>query len=96
LQTAGHKVSVILLTKNSAATIQKSLESIFQQTRQPKEVVVVDGSSSDGTLDIVKKYPVKLVSEPGLGFGHARNVGVQNDSGDIIFFIDSDCYAEAD
>lgn len=96
MQTDGHKVSVILLTKNSAATVQKSLESIFQQTRQPDEVVVVDGSSNDGTLDIVSKYPVKLVSEPGLGFGHARNVGVQNASGNIVFFIDSDCYAEPD
>jgi glycosyltransferase involved in cell wall biosynthesis len=96
LQTDGHKVSVILLTKNSVATVQKSLESIFKQTRQPDEVVVVDGNSSDGTLDIVRNYPVKLVSEPGLGFGHARNVGVQNASGDIIFFIDSDCYAEPD
>jgi len=96
LQTDGHKISVILLTKNSSTTVQKSLESIFKQTRQPDEVVVVDGNSSDGTLDIVKKYPVRLVSEPGLGFGHARNLGVKNASGDIVFFIDSDCYAEPD
>jgi glycosyltransferase involved in cell wall biosynthesis len=96
LQTDGHKISVILLTKNSATTVQKSLESIFQQTRQPDEVVVVDGNSGDGTPDIVKKYPVKMVSEPGLGFGHARNLGVKNASGDIMFFIDSDCYAEPD
>jgi len=96
LQTNGHKVSVILLTKNSSETVQKSIESIFQQTRQPDEVVVVDGNSNDATLDIVKKYPVKLISEPGLGFGHARNLGVQNASGDILFFTDSDCYAEAD
>jgi glycosyltransferase involved in cell wall biosynthesis len=96
LQTDDHKVSVILLTKNSASTVQKSIESIFKQTRQPDEVVVVDGNSSDGTLDVVKKYPVKLVSEPGLGFGYARNLGVKNASGDIVFFIDSDCYAEPD
>jgi len=96
LQTDGHKVSVILLTKNSAATVQKSIESIFQQTRQPDEVVVVDGNSEDATLDIVEKYPVKLVSEQGLGFGHARNLGVKKASGDIVFFIDSDCYAEPD
>jgi len=76
--------------------VQKSIESIFQQTRQPDEVVVVDGNSDDATLDIVKKYPVKLVSEQGLGFGHARNLGVKNASGDIVFFIDSDCYAEPD
>jgi len=96
LQTHGRRVSVILLTKNSAATVQKSIESVFQQTRQPDEVVVVDGNSGDGTLEIVKKYPVRLVSEPGLGFGHARNLGVKNASGDIVFFMDSDCYAEPD
>jgi len=94
LQAEKHKVSVIVLTKNSALTVQKSIESIFQQTRQPDKVVVVDGNSSDGTIEIVKKYPVKLVSEPGLGFGHARNLGVKNASGDIVFFLDSDCYAE--
>jgi len=96
MQTNGRGVSVILLTKNSASTIQKSIESVFKQTRQPNEVMVVDGNSSDGTLDLVKKYPVKLVSELGLGFGHARNLGVKNASGDIVFFIDSDCYAEPD
>jgi glycosyltransferase involved in cell wall biosynthesis len=89
-----HKVSVILLTKNSSATVRKSLESVFNQTRKPDEVVVVDGGSADGTLEIVRQYPVKLVQEPGLGFGHARNLGVKNAEGDIVFFIDSDCYAE--
>ncbi len=94
MQKDNHRVTVILLTKNSASTVQKSIESVFQQSRPPDEVVVVDGNSSDGTLEIVKKYPVKLVTEPGLGFGYARNLGVKNASGDIVFFLDSDCYAE--
>jgi glycosyltransferase involved in cell wall biosynthesis len=96
MQADKHRVSVILLTKNSASTVQKSIESIFAQTRPPDEVVVVDGDSRDGTLEIVKKYPVKLVTEPGLGFGYARNLGVKNASGDIVFFHDSDCIAEPD
>lgn len=91
-----HKVSVVLLTKNSAKTVNKSLESVFSQTRKPDEVVVVDGNSTDGTLNIVKRYPVRLFTEPGLGFGYARNVGVQKAEGDIICFMDSDCYAEPD
>jgi cellulose synthase/poly-beta-1,6-N-acetylglucosamine synthase-like glycosyltransferase len=62
----------------------------------PDEVIVVDGNSQDDTLKIVREFPVKIVTEPGAGFGHARNVGVENASGDIIFFIDSDCYAEPD
>jgi GT2 family glycosyltransferase len=55
---------VVLLTKNSAATVRKSLESIFKQTRKPDEVVVVNGGSTDDTLDILSQYPVKLVAEP--------------------------------
>jgi glycosyltransferase involved in cell wall biosynthesis len=91
-----HRVSVILLTKNSVLTVEKSIESIFHQTLKPDEVVVVDGHSTDGTLDIVQRYTVKLVKEPGLGFGYARNLGVKNAAGDIIFFLDADCYAEPD
>jgi glycosyltransferase involved in cell wall biosynthesis len=94
LQIDDHKVSVVILTKNSAATVRKSFESIFKQTCKPDEVVVVDGSSRDDTLEIVRQYPVKLVSEPGLGFGYARNLGVETSEGNIIFFLDSDCYAE--
>jgi len=89
-----YKVSVVVLTKNSAATVRKTLDSVFNQTRKPDEVVVVDGNSSDDTLNIVRQYPVKLFSEPGLGFGYARNLGVKNSNGEIIFFVDSDCYAE--
>jgi len=59
------------------ATVRQSLESILKQTRKPDEVVVVDGGSTDGTLDILKRYTIKLVEEPGLGFGHARNLGVK-------------------
>jgi glycosyltransferase involved in cell wall biosynthesis len=94
LQTKNYKISVILLTKNSAATVNRTLESITNQTVKPDEIVVVDGNSKDGSQDIVKRYPIKLVTEPGLGFGHARNLGVKNAEGGIIFFIDSDCYAD--
>ena len=96
MSTGEQRVSVIVLTKNSASTVQKSLDSIFHQTRKPDEVVVVDGNSADGTLEVVKNYPVKLVTEPGLGFGHARNLGVENSVGEFVFFLDSDCYAEPD
>ena len=95
MQTKTYKISVVLLTKNSAETVKKTLESIVNQTCKPDEIVVVDGNSKDGTQDIVKRYPIKLVTEPGLGFGHARNLGVQNAEGGIIFFIDSDCYADS-
>lgn len=94
LQIDRYKVSVVLLTKNSVATVRKSLDSVFQQTRKPDEVVVVDGGSTDGTLEVVRQYPVRLVLEHGLGFGHARNLGVKTAEGDLVFFIDSDCYGD--
>jgi len=87
-------VSAVVLTKNSALTVKKTLESIFSQHRIPDEVVVVDGSSRDDTLAIVSNFPVKVVVEPGLGYGYARNLGIKEARGDLIFFIDSDCYAE--
>lgn len=96
LSEAPLKVSVVVLTRNSASTIRRCLESTLNQTRKPDEIIVVDGSSVDGTLDIIKQFPVKIFSEPGLGYGHARNLGVQKAKGDIVFFIDSDCYAEPD
>ena len=83
--------SIIVLTKNSVSTIDKCLQSIFAQTKKPQEVLVIDGNSTDGTLEIVKKYPVKLSSEPGLGYGHARNLGVKNALSETIAFVDSDC-----
>lgn len=94
MQAKDYKVSVVLLTKNSVETVIKTLDSIMSQTRKPDEIVVVDGNSKDGTIEIVKQYPIKLVTESGLGFGHARNLGVKNAEGDIILFIDSDCYAD--
>lgn len=94
MQVRNYKISVVLLTRNSASTVNKTLESIMNQTCKPDEIVVVDGNSKDSTQNIVKKYPIKLVTEPGLGFGHARNMGVKNAEGDLIFFIDSDCHAD--
>ncbi len=75
-------------------TIDQCLASIFQQTLLPDEVIVVDGNSTDGTLEILKKYTAKIVTEPGLGYGYARNLGIENATGDIITFVDSDCQLE--
>jgi mycofactocin glycosyltransferase len=89
-----NKVSVVVLTKNSASTIERCLDSVFSQSRLPDEVVVIDGSSRDDTKSLLGKYDIRLIVEPGLGFGSARNLGVINSSGNIVFFLDSDCYAE--
>lgn len=88
----GRRVSVVVLTKNSIATIQSCLDSLLNQTIKPREIILIDGGSTDGTLELVKEYPVVLIEENTHSIGHARNLGVQTARGDLIFFLDSDCY----
>jgi hypothetical protein len=59
---------------NEAKYIRESLDTLFKQNYQPLEVVVIDGGSTDGTLDILKEYNVNLVVEPGLGQMAAINM----------------------
>jgi glycosyltransferase involved in cell wall biosynthesis len=87
-------ISVIILTKNSMRTIDECLKSVLQQTLPPQEVIIVDGNSKDGTIEVLKRYPVKLLIEPGLGYGYARNIGLKNALGDVVAFVDSDCVLE--
>lgn len=91
------KISVIIPTKNSARTIGKCLWSVFNQSLKPIEVIVVDGGSKDSTLKIAEQYGVKIFKEPshsGNAPGIARNFGAKKAKGEILAFIDSDCYPE--
>ena len=64
----------------------------MNQTVQPIEIIVVDGGSTDGTIELVKKYPIRLIEESTSSIGYARNLGVKKVRGKIVFFLDSDCY----
>lgn len=89
------KISIITVSYNAEATIERTLLSVFSQTYSDKEFVVIDGGSSDGTLEILKKYADKidvLVSEPDKGIYDAMNKGVAKSSGDYLIFINSDDY----
>ena len=90
------RLSVIILTKDSAATIGKCLESVIDQSILPNEIIVIDGGSKDGTLALLRRFPVRVYRESSRSIGHARNLGVKKAEGEIVFFIDSDCYAERD
>lgn len=88
-------VSVIIVTYNSSNTIEETLDSILNQ-RTPHfdtEVLVVDGGSTDGTLEIVDDYPVDVYRVPNGTIGKCRNTGIRKASGDYIAFTDSDCRA---
>lgn len=80
-------ISVTILTKNCAETLQSTLESV----KGFDEVIVLDSGSQDTTLEIAKKYPnVKIFQEPFLGFGEMHNRASSLATHDWIFSLDSD------
>ena len=92
--------SVIILTRNSGATLGPCLDSVLSQGMPGFEVIIVDHRSSDGTTAIVKRYAkkdprVRLLAEKLPGLGAARNTGVKAAAGDVIVWTDSDCEAPA-
>lgn len=80
-------ISICLLTKNSSATLEKTLASV----RLFPEVVLLDNGSTDDTLKIAKKFPnVVIYEEPFTGFGRLRNSAAEKASHDWILTLDSD------
>jgi glycosyltransferase involved in cell wall biosynthesis len=93
-------VSVIVVTKNNAQTIEKCIKSLLTQDYPSEfyEIVFVDGHSVDGTDEIIKKYAkdypiIQLHYEEHGTIGYARNVGINKSRGEIILFIDGDAYS---
>ena len=86
-------LSIITVTLNCAGTIEKTLVSV-QAVKQPGiEYIIIDGASTDGTLDIVKRYDSLvnlLVSEPDTGIYNAMNKGVGMAQGRYVLFINGD------
>ncbi|MEP7278887.1 MAG: glycosyltransferase family 2 protein [Bacteroidota bacterium] len=86
------RISIVTVSYNSASTIGETLRSVSEQTGVAIEHLVIDGESTDKTLDIVKCFPhvAGLVSEPDAGIYHAMNKGLQRCSGDVIGILNSD------
>ena len=84
------KVSVIIPTFNEEKVIRDCLESLLNQTLKDLEIIVVDDASTDNTLEVVKKYPVKFLKQKHQGSGEARNLGAKNAKGEILVFADAD------
>lgn len=86
-------VSVITVCYNSVATIGRTLESLRRQSSGNFESIVIDGGSTDGTMDIVKTFGdvvLKSTSEPDGGIYDAMNKGIARAEGDYIAFLNSD------
>lgn len=87
------KISVITVCFNSAQTIADTLQSVATQTHPEIEHIVVDGSSTDGTLDVIERHEqhvARLISEPDRGIYDAMNKGLALASGDVIGFLNAD------
>lgn len=96
------KVSIVTPCLNSAGTIRQTIESVLNQTYKNIEYIVVDGGSSDGTLDIIREYwpkfrgRMKYVSGRDGGIYDAMNKGIRMSHGRLIGIINSDDYYEPD
>jgi glycosyltransferase involved in cell wall biosynthesis len=83
-------VSVVIPTLNEAGNIKTALETINKTLAFPYEIIVVDGCSTDGTLEIVKNSNCKLIIEPRRGYGLALRVGMKAAKGDVVIMVDGD------
>jgi len=90
------KISIVVLTKNEEQNIENCLASLYNQKNFRKneyEVIVVDGYSTDNTLSLASKFPVKIFLENRNTFGYARNIGIKQAKGDVIIFMSADSIA---
>jgi glycosyltransferase involved in cell wall biosynthesis len=86
-------VSIIIPTYNAASTLEETFKSIISQTYSHYEILVIDGKSTDPTLDIVRKYDThikKWISEKDQGIYDAMNKGIEMAKGDYLYFMGSD------
>jgi len=96
---SGPLVSVITIARNAGATIQQTIESILAQTYPNIEYIVIDGASTDETLNITRRYEHRIdywLSEPDEGIADAFNKGIALATGEIIGIINADDWYNED
>jgi glycosyltransferase involved in cell wall biosynthesis len=84
-------VSVVIPTLNEAGTILNAIETIDKYVTYPKEIIVVDGNSKDGTAQIVRDTnKCTLITEPRRGYGLALRTGMKAAKGNVLIMVDAD------
>lgn len=92
------KVSIITATYNGARTLGDAMKSVLEQTYQDIEYIVVDGASTDDTVDVIRQYEpqfkdrLKWISEKDDGIYDAMNKGIRLATGDLVGILNSDDY----
>lgn len=95
-------ISIITATFNSAKTLKDTIQSVLRQTNKDFEYLIIDGGSTDETIDIVKSYEsefsgrLKWISEKDQGIYDAMNKGIKMASGDVVGILNSDDYFTSD
>lgn len=85
------KFSVVTVCYNHAEFIRDTIESVLAQRYSDFEHIIVDGGSTDGTLNILREYPhLRWISEPDRGQSHALNKGFRMVTGDVVCWLNSD------
>lgn len=86
------KLSIITINKDHVDGLEATLRSVLCQTCQDFEYIVIDGSSTDGSVDLLEKYKDKIsccISEPDTGIYNAMNKGIRQSHGDYCLFMNS-------
>jgi len=95
------EVTVYLTVLNERGSIALLLDSLLSQSRKPDEILVVDGGSTDGTIEVIKEYTnkgyqIRLLESPGANVAVSRNIGIQNATSDIVASTDAGCRLKKD
>lgn len=91
------KITVITVVKNSIKTIERAIKSLLNQNYPNLEFIVIDGISTDGTIEVIEKYKefiTKFISESDRCAGEAYNKGLKLATGELIQFLNADDYYE--
>jgi len=89
------KLSIITINYNDRIGLEKTIQSVVSQSFQDFEFIIIDGGSTDGSVDVIKKYADKLkcwVSEKDKGIYNAQNKGLKNAGGEYCLFLNSGDY----
>ena len=96
-------LSIVTINRNNVSGLKKTLQSVLTQTRTDFEYIVIDGASTDGSVDVISQFSnafedrIKWISEPAKGIYNAMNKGIRMASGQYLEFLNSgDCLASND
>ena len=93
------KISIITISYNAKDAIDRTIQSVINQTYSNIEYIVIDGNSNDGTIEVINKYLDRIdvfICENDNGIYDAFNKGIKNATGDLITFLNSGDYYDTD